>query len=552
MYTLLIHKLRKMLDAREISVRELVDAYMDRIDKLDRIHKNDRTVSGGGLNAYVYVNSDGITGAIDAAQARIDAGDQKLLTGIPIALSDNLCTEDMPTTCASRMLEDFRPPCDATVVSRLRAQHAIFLGKLNIDEFSMGASTLNSFYGRTKNPYDYLRVSGGASGGAAAAVAAGLCAAAFGFGAGGSISGPAAFCGVTGFRPSYGAVSRHGCAAYASCYDQAAPIATGAADCATLLEAVAGYCPHDIMTSIYDNGDASQARARGEVAGNAAHGGLRYIGHGYMSHSGHDDIDLKGVKLGLIRELLGDEIDPQVREKVNGAAKWYEQAGAEIHEVSIPMLRYGAAAFHLIASAEASTNLARLDGVRYGRRAATNSDYFNMVSKSRGEGFGWEVKRRILFGTCVLSHEYYDKYYKQAVSIANGIRAQYDDALRNIDALLSPAAPGCAYPANDVPDTSNAPNASNTSNASNASNAPNDVNMDDVCSVGPSLAGLPSISTPCGYVSSPAPAPRVVLPVGLMITGKRMGDAFTLGLAQAYEQEFTRIAPPIADGWKGF
>ena len=509
----MIKKLRALLDNREISASELTQAYIDRIDKYDG-------GGVGGLNAYIYVDREGAAKAAAAAQARIDAGEQGLLTGIPFAVNDNICTKDMPTTCASRILDGFYPPYDATVVERLRAAGAILLGKLNMDEFAMGTAALDSYYGRVKNPYDPSRVSGGASGGAAAAVAAGLCTVAVGAGGAGAIGFPAALCGVMGFRPTYGLVSRHGCVAYTSLYDQAGPLAICADDCALLLDAVSGYCPYDMATFGAVMDDRSLA---GAVTGAGARVGA---GAGTATQGFSD---LRGVKLGLIRELFSGEADPQVCETVYEAVKWFERAGAEIVEVSIPMLPYGAAAYCAIACAEASANLARFDGVRYGRRASGADDYYDIVSASRGEGFGREVKRQILFGVCVLSQEYYDKYYRKAVSVADSIRDRYNEVLLGVDTLISPAAQEPAY---------NAGNPESTS-----------WNNVDICAIGPALAGLPSVSTPCGYISLPNSGRA---PVGLAITGRRFDDKFTLGLAGAYEREFSRRAPPVAEGWKGY
>ena len=436
--------------------------------------------------------------AIARAQAAIDAGCQKPLTGIPIGVSDNICTRDMPTTCGSRMLDGYRPPYDAAIVEKMLAQDAVILGKLNLDEFSMGCTTESSYSGRTLNPYDGSRSPGGACGGAAAAVASGLCAASVGVDSDGSVRLPAAFCGVTGFRPTYGLVSRYGCVAYASSFDQSGPLAASAADCAYLLNVISGQCDRDVTTLMSKKAKITRPKQTG----------------------------IKGLRIGLIRELLGDHTSPEIRDAVYAAAKWYEDAGAIVSEVGIPMLKYGVSTINIIACAEASSNLARFDGVRYGHRAAGASDYYDMVAKSRGEGLGIEVKRRILFGTHVLSGENMKKYYLRAIAVANDIKKQYFDVLAECDALISPAAlrlpPVLGTPQLPV--------------------------LPDICQVGAALAGLPCVTTPCGYAESG----NDPLPIGFMITCNRFADYLALSLAEAFESGFVRRAPSMAGDWKGF
>ncbi|MDR1062274.1 MAG: Asp-tRNA(Asn)/Glu-tRNA(Gln) amidotransferase subunit GatA [Clostridiales bacterium] len=491
---MLIKKLREMLDARQISAWELAQAYLARIEKRDP-----------ELGAYLHVSADVAKAMAGEAQRRIDAGGQGALTGIPVGLKDILCTSDMPTTCASRMLEGYRPPYDATVVGRLRAQGAVFLGKLNMDEFAMGSTTRNSAYKPAKNPFDPNRVPGGSSGGSAAAVAASLCAAALGSDTGGSIRQPASFCGVTGHRPTYGLVSRYGCVAFASSLDQVGPLAASASDCAAVLDAICGPDPHDQTTS---------ARGRAAPAGGRPGTG-QWPGAGMGARMGES---LKGKRLGIIAELMGAEVEPDVLRCVEEAAKWYESAGATVKRVSLPMLRHAVPAYYLISSAEASANLSRFDGVRYGRRAGGAASYGELIAKSRAEGFGREVKRRILLGTYALCSGYYDAYYKRAVHLAGIVRAQYDGAFADCDALLSPVSPTAAFEAGKVPDD------------------PAQVYVADICTVSASLAGLPSISTPCGYTAGG-------MPVGLMITGRRWDDPLVLALADAFERDFERRDP---------
>ncbi|MDR3238661.1 MAG: Asp-tRNA(Asn)/Glu-tRNA(Gln) amidotransferase subunit GatA [Clostridiales bacterium] len=486
-----IRKLRGMLDSRVISAAELTKFFLSRIETWDQ-----------NIGAFLHVNEHALEAA-EKAQKRIDAGDPQPLTGIPLGLKDNLCTTDMPTTCASKMLEHYRPPYDAAVVAKLRAQDAVFLGKLNMDEFAMGATTQTSYYQKTRNPFDESRVPGGSSGGSAAAVSAGLCAAALGSDTGGSIRQPASFCGVTGHRPTYGAVSRYGCVAFASSLDQIGPIAACAADCELLLQAVAGRDEHDQTSFRADqrNRVRNRVRNRSEIKTNAA--------------------SLQGVKLGLIEELLGENVAEETRRAVLHAAAWYENAGAVVETVSLPALDYAVPAYYLISSAEASANLSRFDGVRYGHRTEKPAHYEELIAKTRAEGFGWEVKRRVLLGSYALCSGYYDDYYMKAVRLAGALREQYARAFETYDALLSPASPTAAFPKDNIPDD------------------PAQLYLADVCTVSAPLAGLPSLSTPCGYTAKG-------LPIGLMITGARWADHWILSLADCFEQSFDRRDPPMA------
>ncbi|MDR3293561.1 MAG: Asp-tRNA(Asn)/Glu-tRNA(Gln) amidotransferase subunit GatA [Clostridiales bacterium] len=476
--------LRKKLDKKELSATELTKSYLDRISALD-----------GEIGAYLYVDFDGAMRSAESAQKRIDKGESALLTGIPVALKDNLSAVGMPVTCASKMLEGYVPPYDATVVAKLRGEGAVFLGKLNMDEFAMGASTVTSHYKKTKNPYDLSRVPGGSSGGSAAAVVAGLCVAALGTDTGGSIRQPASFCGVTGHRPTYGMVSRYGCIAFASSLDQIGPLATGARDCAAMLETISGQ----------DGYDQTSAPTEFRTADIAKQGSV------------------KGKRFGLIKELMGKEVDSEVAAAIKAAANFYEKAGAVVEEVSLPMLTHAVPIYYLISSAEASSNLAKFDGVRYGYRPENASNFFDMISKSRAEGFGWEVKRRIMLGSYALCSGYYDDYYKKAVKLCGIVKAEYASAFSRFDALLSPVSPTTAFRFDKFPDD------------------PAQMYLADICTVSAALAGLPSISTPCGY-------DREGLPIGLMITGKRFDDAAVLSVADAFEQGFTRRAAKITEG----
>ncbi|MDR3216064.1 MAG: Asp-tRNA(Asn)/Glu-tRNA(Gln) amidotransferase subunit GatA [Clostridiaceae bacterium] len=478
----MIKELRKKLDARKISAEELTAEYLKRIAGLDK-----------SLNSYVSVNPNAALAAKES-QKRIDAGKAGMLTGIPVALKDILCTYDMPTTCSSKMLEGYTPPYDATVVKRLREDGAVFLGKLNMDEFAMGASTKTSYFGKTYNPYGKGCVPGGSSGGSGAAVAAELCAASLGSDTGGSIRQPAAFCGVTGHRPTYGLVSRFGGVAFASSLDQIGPLAESAEDCALVLQTIAG-------------GDINDQTCAGKS----------------FSAADVDEKRVKGMKIGVITELMGADVDEEVAAAVELAVKKFEALGAKVRRVSLPMLKHAVPVYYLISSAEASSNLSRFDGVRYGHRSANEGVFEEMISQNRAEGFGWEVKRRIMLGSYALCSGYYDDYYKRAVKLCGVIRAQYAEAFKDNDLLVSPTAPTTAYPYDEVPSN------------------PAQMYLADICTVSAALAGLPSVSTPCGYSAAG-------MPIGLMLTGRRFDDAGVLSAAAAYERDFKCIPPALLNG----
>ncbi|MDR2751070.1 MAG: Asp-tRNA(Asn)/Glu-tRNA(Gln) amidotransferase subunit GatA [Clostridiales bacterium] len=479
----MIAELRRKLDAKEISAVELARHYIDRISRLD-----------GKLESYLHVSETVLEDAKEA-QKRIDAGESETFTGIPTGLKDNLCTIGMPTTCASKMLEGFASPYDATVVAKLRKQGAVFLGKLNMDEFAMGATTQTSYYKKTKNPFDLGRVPGGSSGGSAAAVSADLCAFALGSDTGGSIRQPASFCGVTGHRPTYGMVSRYGCVAFASSLDQIGPLASSAEDCALVLEAISGP----------DGFDRTSMRSPGFMASKFA-SGLKKLE------------SLAGMRIAIINELVGPSVERETKDAVLEAAKWFEKNGAVVERISMPMLAHAVPAYYLISSAEASTNLARFDGVRYGHRTASPGSYEDLIQLSRAEGFGWEVKRRILLGSYALCSGYYDDYYKKAVRLADELKVTYAAVFKNYDAILSPASPMPAFAIDEVPSD------------------PAQLYLADICTASAPLAGLPSVSTPCGMTSGG-------LPIGLMITCPRWADDVALSLAGAFEKDRKRPIP---------
>jgi aspartyl-tRNA(Asn)/glutamyl-tRNA(Gln) amidotransferase subunit A len=476
-----ISELRVLLDKKEISSPEIVKNYLERISASDNV-----------IGAFLHINPKALEDA-EQAQKRVDAGEAHVFTGIPVGLKDNLCTADMPTTCASRMLEGFVPPYDAAVVEKLRARGAVFIGKLNMDEFAMGATTSTSYYKKTRNPFDITRVPGGSSGGSAAAVSAEFCAAALGSDTGGSIRQPASFCGVTGLRPTYGRVSRYGCVAFASSLDQIGPIASSAKDCALMLSAISGKDPRD------------QTSAESPSALNSL-----------------EPVSLKGKRLGLIEELTAGNVEPETRAAVEKAAAWYENQGAAVETISLPMLKHAVPSYYLISSAEASANLSRFDGVRYGYRPINPESYEALVSNSRRDAFSWEVKRRIMLGSYALCSGYYDAYYKRAVRLADVIRREYDKAFERYDALLSPVSPMAAFAFDNLPTD------------------PAQLYLADICTVSAALAGLPALSTPCGYTENG-------LPIGLMITGARWNDYGILSLADAFEREFIRIKPDLRE-----
>ncbi|MCC8111151.1 MAG: Asp-tRNA(Asn)/Glu-tRNA(Gln) amidotransferase subunit GatA [Ruminococcus sp.] len=474
-----IEKLRQMLDAKEISAKELTQGFLDRITRYD-----------DELQSYITVTSERALKDAEVAQKEINKGNAGMLCGIPLAIKDNICTDGVRTTCASKMLEDFIPPYNATVMEKLEAQHIIMLGKTNMDEFAMGGSTQTSAFAKTKNPYNTACVPGGSSGGSAASVSASLAVAAIGSDTGGSIRQPAAFCGVTGLKPTYGRVSRYGLVAFASSLDQIGPIAKNARDCAWILSTIAGYDPHD----------------------------------GTVSKRGVDDYtaklgkSIKGLKIALPKEFFSEGIDKEIHDAVLKAAETYQTMGAQLVECSMPSLKYAVAAYYLIASAEASSNLSRYDGIKYGHRSKVGDTFQELICNSRSEGFGNEVKRRILLGNYALSSGYYDAYYGKALALKQKISAEYAQIFENCDVILTPTTPSVAYGINE-----------------NISD-PVKMYQADICTVTVNIASLPAISTPCGYSSSG-------MPIGMSLVGKQFDESTILQFADAFEQQFTSNAP---------
>lgn len=476
-----IRDLRKMLDSKEVSVKELASEYFGRIKQYD-----------GKLESYITVTEENAMAQAESAQAVIDLGNASALCGIPMAVKDNICTDGVKTTCSSKMLEDFIPPYNATVMEKLNAENIVMLGKVSMDEFAMGGSTQTSAFAKTKNPFDLSRVPGGSSGGSAASVSASLCAGALGSDTGGSIRQPAAFCGVTGLKPTYGRVSRYGLVAFASSLDQIGPVAKNAHDCAIILNVIAGYDRHDGTSSKVPTEDFTAK-----------------IGQ-----------SMKGIKIALPKEFYGEGIDSEISKAVLAAADKYKEMGAELVECSMPSLKYAVPAYYLISSAEASSNLSRYDGIKYGHRSKIGEDFNELICHSRGEGFGSEVKRRILLGNYALSSGYYDAYYGKALALKQKISAEYDSIFEKCDIILTPTTPSVAYGINE--------------------NVSDPVKMykADICTVTVNIASLPAISTTCGYNKDG-------MPIGMSVIGKKFDEASIIQAADAFEQNFTPVVPKL-------
>ncbi len=476
-----LRELHMALVEKQFSVQELTACYLDRIQALDP-----------KLASYITVTDENARKQADVAQKRIDKGNADVLTGIPLAIKDNICTDGVRTTCASNMLENFIPPYNATVMERLHKQNIVMLGKTSMDEFAMGGSTQTSAFAKTRNPYDLERVPGGSSGGSAACVGGGLSPAALGSDTGGSIRQPSAFCGVTGLKPTYGRVSRYGLVAFASSLDQIGLIAHNAHDCALLLQAIAGYDSHD-----------------GTMP--------KQIVPDFTSEIGKS---LKGKRIALPKEFFADGIDSEIREAVMKAARCYEEMGAILVDCSMPSLKYAVASYYLISSAEAASNLSRYDGIKYGHRSAKGDDFNELICNSRSEGFGEEVKRRILLGNYALSSGYYDAYYGKAMALRQKIRGEYAQIFENCDVILTPTTPSVAYGVNE-----------------NISD-PVKMYQADICTVTANIARVPAISTTCGYNPEG-------MPIGMSIIGKQFDEASIIGVADAFEQQFKTVAPRL-------
>ncbi|MCI1269791.1 MAG: Asp-tRNA(Asn)/Glu-tRNA(Gln) amidotransferase subunit GatA [Ruminococcus sp.] len=474
-----ISQLRSMLDNKEISATELADAFISRIKKYD-----------SKLQSFITVTEEKALKDAENAQKVINSGNASGLCGIPLAVKDNICTDGIRTTCSSKILENFIPPYNATVIEKLNSENAVMLGKVSMDEFAMGGSTQTSAFAKTKNPYDLSRVPGGSSGGSAACVSASLAAGALGSDTGGSIRQPAAFCGVTGLKPTYGRVSRYGLVAFASSLDQIGPIAKSAYDCGMILNSIAGYDPHD-----------------GTVSKNPV-----------MDYTSRIGQSIKGMKIAVPQEFYAEGIDDCIRKSVLSAADTYKSMGAEIVQCSMPSLKYAVAAYYLISSAEASSNLSRYDGIKYGHRSKIGENFNELISNSRSEGFGEEVKRRILLGNYALSSGYYDAYYGKALALRQRIKAEYAGIFEKCDVILTPTTPSVAYGINE-----------------NVSD-PVKMYQADICTVTANIASLPAISTTCGYDSDG-------MPIGMSIVGRQFDEAVIIQTADAFEKQFNTASP---------
>jgi aspartyl-tRNA(Asn)/glutamyl-tRNA(Gln) amidotransferase subunit A len=480
-----LKQLAAALAEKKISSVELTTLFLDRSEKLNP-----------ALNAFVTLDRAKALTAARAADTRIGAGETAPLLGIPLAHKDIFCTQGWRTTCGSKMLDNFISPYDANVVEQLNTAGMVVIGKCNMDEFAMGSSNESSFYGTVKNPWDTNRVPGGSSGGSAAAIAARLVPAATGTDTGGSIRQPAALCGLTGLKPTYGVVSRYGMIAFASSLDQGGPMAKSAEDCALLLNGMAGFDPRDSTSLERPAEDYTRAL----------------------------DKPLDGLRIGLPKEFFSAGMDDGVRTVVEAALAEYRKLGAATVEVSLPNSGLSVPAYYVIAPAEASSNLSRFDGVRYGHRAVDYADLNEMYAKTRAEGFGAEVKRRILIGAYVLSHGYYDAYYLKAQKIRRLIAADFQEAFKTCDVIMGPTAPSVAF-------------------AFGAKSAdPVQMYLSDIYTIAVNLAGLPGMSIPCGFDQG--------LPVGLQLISPWFGEAQMLNVAHRYQQatDWHELMPPaVAD-----
>lgn len=468
--------LGQMLASKQISSEEMTKTFLARIQQYNP-----------SINAYIALDEEKTLAQAKAADARIAAGTAEPLTGIPFAQKDIFCAKGWKTTCGSKMLANFVAPYDAQVITQFDAVGAVNLGKTNMDEFAMGSSNETSYFGGVKNPWDFDRVPGGSSGGSAAAVAARLCAAATGTDTGGSIRQPASLCGFTGLKPTYGLVSRYGMIAFASSLDQAGPMAKSAEDCALMMNVMAGFDERD---------STSLSRPKEDYA------------RGLSAMIGAQP--LKGLRIGLPKEYFAEGLGADVAKVVQGAIAEYRKLGAEIVDISLPNSQLSIPVYYVLAPAEASSNLSRYDGVRYGHRTAEYDDLLDMYMKSRAEGFGAEVKRRILIGTYVLSAGYYDAYYLKAQQIRRLIAQDFTEAFKQCDVIMGPTAPSTAFKAGEKADD------------------PVAMYLQDVYTIATNLAGLPGMSIPAGFSNG--------LPVGLQIIGNYFDEARMLDVAHAYQQ----------------
>ncbi len=473
LYDRTIHDLHDMLVKGETTSRAITESVLGRIKAVD-----------GKVKAYISVTEDVAYKQAAEADKRIKTVDTASpLLGIPIAVKDNMCTDGIKTTCASKILANFVPPYDATVVRNLKQAGFVLCGKPNMDEFAMGSSTENSGYFITKNPWDLERIPGGSSGGSAAAVAAGECIGSLGSDTGGSIRQPAACCGVVGLKPTYGRVSRYGLVAFASSLDQIGPITKDVRDQALMMNVIAGHDPKDSTSAAIPVPDFTSALKK----------------------------DVKGLRVGMPKEYFIDGMDPEIDKAVKEAVKTLEGLGAKIVNISLPHTDYAIATYYILATSEASSNLARYDGVKYGLRAAAPKDLMDMYMKTRDQGFGPEVKRRIMLGTYALSAGYYEAYYKKGQQARTLIKQDFDEAFKTVDVIATPTAPTAAFKIGEK------------------SADPLQMYLSDIFTISVNLAGIPGVSLPCGFTANK-------LPIGLQLLGRHFDEASILHAAYAYEQ----------------
>ena len=473
LYEYTVHELMDKLEKKEITISELTKAYVDRINEREK-----------DVEAFVTTLTDEAISKSQEIEEMVKNGEiNSRFAGIPIGIKDNMCTKGVKTTCSSKMLENFIAPYDATVIEKLNNEGIISLGKLNMDEFAMGASTEYSAFKKTKNPWNLNTVPGGSSGGSAAAVAANLVPWALGSDTGGSIRQPSAFCGVVGLKPTYGLVSRYGLVAFASSLDQIGPITKDVQDAALLLNLIAGHDEKDTTSINNEKVDYTKCLKN----------------------------DVKGLKIGVPKEFFGEGINAEVKAKLQEAIEKYKELGAIVEECSLDIAEYALATYYIIACAEASSNLGRFDGIRYGYRTKNFENLKDIYINSRSEGFGQEVKRRIILGTYVLSSGYYDAYYKKALEVRTLVKQEFDKKFEKYDVLLTPTSPTVAF------------------EIGTRSNNPLEMYLADICTVSVNIAGLPGISIPCGVDSKG-------MPIGMQLIGDKFKEEKILNAAYTYEQ----------------
>jgi len=472
LYKLTIHELKEKLKRREISARELTLEFIKRIERVEK-----------DIHSFITLTKDDALKQAEDIDNKIKAGKDLPLLGIPLAIKDLICIKGVRTTCGSKILSNYIPPYDATVIKKLSDSGAVFLGKLNMDEFAMGSSTETSHFGVTRNPWNLDVIPGGSSGGSAASVSADECAGSLGSDTGGSIRQPASMCGITGLKPTYGRVSRFGLVAFASSLDQIGPMTKDVTDTAILMNVISGRDPLDSTSADLPVPDFTKSLLN----------------------------NVKGLKIGIPKEYFVEGMDGDVEKSVKGAIELFKKLGAEIKEVSLPHTDYAVSAYYVVAPAEASSNLARYDGVKYGYRTDNSKNLLSMYKKTREEGFGAEVKRRIMLGTYTLSSGYYDAYYLKAQKVRTLIKKDFDDAFKNCDILITPTAPTPAFKIGEKFDN------------------PIQMYLSDIFTISVNLAGVPAISIPCGFSKNG-------LPIGLQIIGRHFDEETVIRAAYTFEQ----------------